>query len=447
METTLNRPTDNFRRDLPGRSNRSSARYDDRVEVMAGALRGVWSLIRDSGRVLIGVGPALLALFLLGATVRASVLWLAVIASGVWPFLGALLVPLAPLATLLSLVLMLRLAGRLLPAFQGPDITPPAIRLRGDLTSAALVLLPFLAVYASQGMLKQDVTVYIRDVTATEAASFLDANYARAVYDLNWIVISIIVVALVARNLIKRKELVAKHWSWALIAAYLEALWLVTLAQVVSAQLKGITDWVMGRQVVAATIDAWSGWVDTLGAIASTVRAVPAFIGQLIGMVGTVITMPVAWLAVGALVFGRKLVGPKPDELTPEAIAKRTKAIPHPVRRGVEAVLQPVTSPVKNTWIAVKKVAIAGIGTMVLFCIAFYLAVQAQVLVRLGLRAVLGPQPWDLQFVLEPWLQLAENATYWVLIVVLLVAAVNAVALAQSAAAPQRAQGTANSTS
>lgn len=121
-----------------------------------GALRDV---VVDGLGLLARHWPALLGLFLLGAAGRRAFMWLAVATADVNRTLGILILPLAPICTLLSLVMMLRATAQSLPAF-ADFATSGATRqerLRGHLVVATEVLVPFLTVYAAQGLLKQDL--------------------------------------------------------------------------------------------------------------------------------------------------------------------------------------------------------------------------------------------------------------------------------------------------
>ena len=115
--------------------------------------REVATVVATGFRLLLAAWPRLLALYLLGAIGRQSVLWLATVASGYNGTIGVLLIPLAPLCVLVSMVMMLRVCGEYLPALPQPEASGWRERLVEDLTLASRVLIPFLAVYAAQGLL------------------------------------------------------------------------------------------------------------------------------------------------------------------------------------------------------------------------------------------------------------------------------------------------------
>ncbi|MBK9156564.1 MAG: hypothetical protein IPM11_00205 [Micropruina sp.] len=155
----------------------------------------------------------------------------AVVASDLNSTLGVMIVPLAPLATLASLVFMLRVCGESLPAFRTTfEAMAAPERRRSHIMIAAIVLVPFLTVYASQGLLKEDTVSFIRDVTLDETVShFFRAHYDRTLIAEGWTLFAIVAIALVIRKVIAGYGLASKTAGWGLVAGYVEALWMVTL--------------------------------------------------------------------------------------------------------------------------------------------------------------------------------------------------------------------------
>ncbi len=418
------------------RSGASVAR--DLGRIFAEAARTFARFVVDGGRALAAHWPQLVALFLAGWAGRMGFLWLATAISDVSPTLAILVLPLAPMSTLLSFVLMLRALAPTLPAFS--DIVEPAgvrERWKSNLAVAGQVLIPFLAVYASAGLLKQDVTVFLYDTTADESMNTViqDIDWGRADYAPGLTIVAFVVVALAARKVISLKGLAERHLAWAGLAAYLEVLWLMTLANALTTQLEAVTGWVTSRRVVAgilsrweaviAFVKAWGGWA------AAAVDAVAGVLGNL----GAVVVVPVAWLAIGAAVYGHQLSSSKIGLDSHEAATKRIQKVPSPVRRVVGHVAEPVVTPVQNTLGAIRKIAVAGILPMVMFCVVFLVAGGVQSAMAALMRVVVGPGSASRQFALEPFVTMAERGVYFVLVLSLLAAAVNAVVLAQRPAA------------
>ncbi|HMS37621.1 MAG TPA: hypothetical protein PKA93_10695 [Arachnia sp.] len=415
----------------------------DLGRILAEAAHTFARFVVDAGRAIAAHWPQLVALFLAGWAGRMGFLWLATVVSDLSPTIAVLILPLAPMATLLSFVLMLRALAPTLPAFSH-IVEPVGARERWtrNLTVAGQVLIPFLAVYASAGLLKQDVTVFLYDTTADESMNTViqDIDWGRTDYAPGLTVVAFVVVALAARKLISLRGLAERHLAWAGFAAYLEVLWLMTLANALTAQLETITEWVASRRVVAgvvgwgesviAFVKAWGGWA------AAAVDAVSGMLGNL----GAVVVVPVAWLAIGAAVYGHQLSSSKIGIDSHEVATTRIQKVPSSVRRVVGHVAEPVVTPVQNTLGAIRKIAVAGILPMVMFCVVFLVAGGVQSAVAALMRVLVGPGPELRQFALEPFVTMVERGVYFVLALALLAAAVNAVVLAQPAPAPGEPQ-------
>lgn len=215
------------------------------------------------------------------------------------------------------------------------------------------------------------------------------------------------------------------------VAAYIEVLWLMTLANSFASRIDEVTAWVTSRQAVAGVIDAVEtarAWlVSLVGWADAALDAVAAFVSGL----GSVVLVPVAWLAIGAAVYGQKLSGKAIEVETHEEVTKRLSKVPNPVKRAVSQAVEPVTTPVKNTLGAIGKMAAAGVVPMVLFCVTFVVANGLQSLAALGMRAVIGPGEVLRQYALSPYYQLVSRLVYFTIALSLLAAAVNAIVTAQ----------------
>ena len=91
---------------------------------LIGWARSVLAVVVDGAKILWGYWPTLLVIFLVGQALRNALLWLAVVVSSYTSVGAALLVPLAPLATLSALILMLRAVAPALSLSVGP---PPGM--------------------------------------------------------------------------------------------------------------------------------------------------------------------------------------------------------------------------------------------------------------------------------------------------------------------------------
>lgn len=392
-------------------------------------------MLVGAGRLLARHWPTLLALYLAGAAARLGFLWLALWVSKFSSLLGVLLVPLAPLSTLLSLVFMLRVMGASLPAFQTTfQERSGEGRWRNTLKAAAQVIIPFLAVYASQGLLREDTTQFVYNATLDETLNNpLSANYARTLMADGALLIGIVLLAMIVRKWIAAHKLTEKALRWGVLGSYVEGLWLVTLGATLASQLSTLKEWVTSRAVVQGVIQAHDTVRDTPGVVAQTFSGMVSWLGELLGSAGQLVVVPVAWLAIGAMVYGSKLTARElPVVSTPEQVTERLKRIPNPVRQQLAQIVEPVVTPVKNTVTAISKIAAAGVLPMVLFCVAFGLIGKLlKLAVAWVAHWIIGPQPALWQAALDPYVTLAERGAYLIVTVAMVAAAVDRIVNAE----------------
>lgn len=389
-------------------------------------------MLKDGARVLIAHWPGLLLVFFAGKAVSGGLLWLAIEISSVSPVGGMLALPGASIAMLIALVLMLRSVIPSLPELQASltgDTTGE--RLRHDLTLAVQILIPFLAVYASHGMLREDLLTYVHSGTADEWLNQgFAADFSRVTFGTETQVAAIVIIALVLRKVIAGFDLGGRHVGIAGFAGYLEALWLVTLASYFASSLGELREWAMSRVVTQWVIESFAKVIDVLGPVGETFNAVAGVVAALFFSMGVLVIVPVAWIAVGATIYGASLPAAKPL-LTSEEVNERIKQIPNPVRRVVAEVTSPVVNPVTNTVKAIGRIAVAGLVPMVLLCILFAGTSQLRVLTVGVLRTLIGPHEEGFWVAALPYMDLFAQAVYITVMVALLAASVNAIILGQ----------------
>ena len=405
--------------------------YTGAVKVLADGLRALGELLRVAGRLLAAHWPALLALYLAGGAARLGFLWLALWASKSSGTLGVLMLPLAPLSMLLAMVFMLRVLAQSLQVF-APQVTgdTPDQTWKETLRGGAQVLIPFLAVYASQGLLREDITQFIYNATIDESLNNpLSPNYARTLLADGPLLIGIVLLALGLRKWISAHRLTEKTLGWAALGSYLEGLWLITLSASLASQVGALRDWVMSRSLVDGAVQLHSSARDLPGPAGQLFGKATGWLGSLLGSMGELVIVPVAWLALGALVYGHQLAARAwPPLPTHEQVTARLRRVPNPVRQFFAQSVEPVTTPVRNTVTAISKVASAGLLPMVLFCVSFALIGQGlKILVAVLARAVIGPQPGLWQAALDPYVALAERGAYLIVTTALVAAAVQRV--------------------
>lgn len=394
--------------------------FTDLVGALAGAFRVLWEH-----------WPNLLALFFAGAALRGGFLWLAVWVSEFSGLLAMLLLPFASLSMLVAMVLMLRVAGRSFPALRENLELSRGMRIRRNLTLAVQMLIPFLALYAAQGMIKADLRLFFHNATADEWMNEgFNADFGRALFASDTTMIVIVVAALILRKTIAGFGLAEKSPRMAGFAGYLEALWLVTLASFFTWSLDTLREWVATRKVTQSTLDGIDEAIALVFADTQVFTDLLGTFGSWLGSLGGLIIVPVAWIAVGATVYGASLPAAKPL-LTSEQATKRLEKIPNPVKRTFAQVTEPVVTPVSNTMKAISRIAVAGVIPMVFLCVLFVLISQVRVLVTEGLRLLLGPHDGNFWFMATPYVDLAATACYTTLMVALLAVTVNQVVLGQ----------------
>lgn len=401
---------------------------------VADLLRVPWMGLRLLGR----HWPALLALCLLGLGLRQGVVWLGVEVSRWSSTLAVLLIPLAGLAMLTTLILMLWATRPSLPSL-GPTVPEPGARRRVRAGTAAVtgLLIPFLAIYASQGFLAEDGRTFVRTVVSQEARqNELDMDFGRLDLATGWMYIAIIVIAFLARRIIRALHLERRSTAVGILAAYLEGLWLLTLGVAVASWFDSLVAWLTGRRVIAAIIDAWEALLAALGPIGGAIGWVTSQLGSL----SAVIVVPVAWLSVGALVYGAELEAEKKAtaeadaakaaaEAAAAAAASRSArvaaATSTQARRLAREAADPVVGPIEGALKALQKVAVAGILPMVFFCLVFVVSTQIATVAGNLVRWLIGPRDEALSMALEPYAILAGRVCYFMIAVVLLAAAID----------------------
>lgn len=405
------------------------------MNILRDAWRDLLDMLLGALRLLGRHWPQLLALYLAGAAARMGFLWLALWVSKFSSLLGVLLVPLAPLSTLLSLVFMLRVMGASLPAFQDSFRERSGEwRWRNTLKSAAQVIIPFLAVYASQKLLREDTTLFVYNATADETLNNpLSANYARTLMATGPLLIGIVLVAMIIRKWIAANKLTEKALRWGVLGSYVEGLWLVTLGATLASQISTLKDWVTSRAVVQGVIQAHDTIKETPGVVGQTFSSVMTWLGGLLGSAGELVVVPVAWLAIGAMIYGSKLTARElPVVATPEQVTERLKRIPNPVQQLLAQVVEPVVTPVQNTLTAISKIAAAGVLPMIFFCVSFGLIGKLlKLAVAWAAHWVIGPQEALWQAALDPYVSLVERGAYLIVTVALVAAAVNRIVNAE----------------
>ena len=374
-------------------------------------------------RVLAAHWPQFLGLCLLGTIGRMGFLWLALWASRTHALLGALILPFAPLSSLFPLLLMLRVAGESLPAFrdtQGGLTTRE--RWRGHVRLASRMMLPFIALYTTEGLLVRDARAYIYDITNDETLNSMVPSWDRLNYAEGWSMVALIVVALALRKLIALTGAANRVAVLMMLAIYLEALWMLLLARTFVVRLQEIGQWFGDRVFFDALARQWEAALSMLGPFKSWIEAGAAWVGTVASGSTALIVMPITWLAVGAACYQHELWDPSRSAVArqrrqPESSSWLTKI--------VMETIDPVATPVRQLWAALSRIATVGVAALVLFCFSYLIVAQSQLVVVWLFRAAVGPRAEMEHLMLLPYVDVASQLVYFVLAMALLAAALN----------------------
>jgi len=417
------------------------------------AVVGTFAVVGAGIRLWLRHWPVLLAFALLGGAGRMAAIWGATVASDTNNTLGVGILVLAPLASVTAIVLMLHVLRHSLPhiaSVAGTDAPENGTtgRQRRLLDILASVLVPFLAVYASYGFLREDIDRFVNAAVADEFLNNADIFYKpagtaidtdRFVFATGWLAVAIVAGAVLLRWGLARLE-GARGWLWLGFAgAYVEVLWLTTLAAHVTLYKDKVWDWVEGRK----GIDIFAGWwldlMDRLGAAANPVDAATDWLFGVLGDFDALVVIPVSWLAVGAVVYGHRLVTP------PEPRERRMFArVPKPVRRVSGEVFGDLRERFSGLTGGLRQLAIAGLAPMLIFALAFLASARLEDGLNLLARRLIGPQSLDTWLAFSPHVATVTRAVGLTVTMCLLAAAVDRVLARGGAAAAGEAQETAS---
>jgi hypothetical protein len=403
------------------------------------AARDAVGVLATAGRLIGRHWPVLVSLYLAGSVGRELAMRAAVRTSEVDGVLGFLVLVLAPLTTLAALVLMLRVIRSSLPwmrlaaADSNEQTVVAGSRPRTLLNYLGSALVPFLAVYASYGYLKEDVSEYGYRVFA--AAAFGDAEIfngkridvlSRLPFTFGAVLGGVVVVAVGLRWLLSRFEGRPRLGWLGILGAYVEVLWITIVAWTLADFQGTATDWARDRRATHWAEDTWSTVLDAFGPLAAPVGAVATWLGDLLGSADAVLVVPLAWLTVGAVVYGHRVAPPPPDGELLRAASRRWSVVPGPVRRVFGTLTSDVSQRFAPMVDGVRLVIRAGLAPMLLFCLAFLVAQEGAKWLWELERLVIGPR--DLQTVwmaLDEPLKVFNDLVSTVLLVCLLGAAID----------------------
>lgn len=336
----------------------------------------------------------LLALGLAGSIAHLLLAELAVVAGGVGAvpgFLALALVPLASLAVLVGMLLVLRSrsAGR--------------SDWAGVLAAAGSVLIPFLVVYESRGDLRADLVEYAN--SGVQRDILADVTSERLPQIGSWLVLGIVVTALVVRSVGTRLVDRSDRWREAddprrgvlrVVVGYAEAVWVTLGAWVLAGVIANLGDWWSTRNVGQGLVRSWDGVresLPTLGALGDWVAAaVPVVADAAV----TGLVVPLSMLTIAVIVYGIQVA----DEVSAQdvlAVVERRRwgALASRVGAGpLTQAWQRLSEPGGRFGGLVGGAALvlrSGFAPILAYCVLFTLLQQVDVALWWAARLLLGP--------------------------------------------------------
>lgn len=351
-----------------------------------------------AGRLLAAHWPALAAWYLFGVLGN----YLGIQAAG---FVGAYssvggfaILSLAVLAPLIGFVAMFLVLRSGMPSLQALAPLPEdrAARLRQFRDALLAGILPFFAVYAAWGYLRDDVSAYLIRALAQQ-----DAERWQAVIDgtdfaadlpgdigFTPLTIAVLVLAFLGRWALKRYKKKLPNWT-SLLAVYLEAVWVLIAVQLITQALGWLSGWVETRQAMV--------WLADVRETVTAGFAPLAFLWEgtewLLGEAGGVILRPLAWLTIAGVLYGQAVAAQTPS-LSGDVVERargRYGRIPKRVRRRLDDVWQEATGrfrPIGRALVLMWRAGPVLIGGYVLL---YALLMAAEGWGRIGLTRLIGP--------------------------------------------------------
>jgi hypothetical protein len=371
-------------------------------------------ILVSAGRLFVAHWPALLTLGLLGVAVRNGAMWGAVELSQWNSFVAQLLLIVSPLGYLMPVIGMLWVCRQSLPHLSpapGPwnangqipgmlsgttraPMMPSERRERRLIDVALSVLVPFLVIYEVEGLMDADRDQFINEAAADEA--FNDMFSAQGVDFISrlglwngWTLVAIVTAAFVLRWLLGRLEGKLRFLGIAVVGGCLEIYWTSQIAGQIEAIELSLWSVAEERQLVAAAVGTVGVAQEAVGETGSTAVAFVADgIGGVFESLDIVLVAPLAWLAIGAVVLGHKLMEPPSTE---HRWLDRMTWLPHGLRSLLESLTEDLRARFSALWNGLKLIVHGGLGPMLVFCLGYLVIMRVPQGVGWIVRAVTGP--------------------------------------------------------
>lgn len=288
---------------------------------MAGALTDAvlefWRYLRvltvDTVRMFVRLFPQLVALQLIGWLGYGAALRIGASISFDHPWPALVIFSMGFVFILGAIVLQLRLVGAELGIRTLlPDDAPADDRDEGIARLLALTLLPFLGIYAAFGFVQEraeELMISSLVQTGILSEKTLASQLAPQTAGQIGIVIAVVAGAYLIRRLLDAVHEATGLRVLGLVAAFVEAFFMLSLLLSGGHLLTYLRDWFFDR-ALSQWIDSW---VDGIAAVLAVIKInLPAVIKVVGGFLAEdvipflleVIGQPMAWLAVAALIYG-----------------------------------------------------------------------------------------------------------------------------------------------
>ncbi|WP_125773760.1 hypothetical protein [Antribacter gilvus] len=363
-------------------------------------MRESLSVLFRAGRLLGAHWPALVVLGLLGVAVRNGALWGAVELSQWNSPVAQILLIVAPLGYLVPVVAMLLICSRSLPnlararAAQAPML-PSERRERRLIDVALSVLVPFLLIYEVEGNLQADRARFINEVSADEL--FNDLFAAEGQFDPGSRIgvldgptlIAIVIGVFVLRWLLGLLESKVRFLGFAILGGCMEIYWTGQAAAHLERLSIKLEPFFEERQLVATATAAFGTVEERVGPDVEAVLGMASTaLGTAIESVDVALVAPLAWLAIGAVVLGHKLMDPPSTE---HRILDRLGWLPAGIREILASLTEDLRARFSALWQGIRLIGRGGLGPIVLFVLGYLLAMRATAGVGWLVRGIGGP--------------------------------------------------------
>jgi hypothetical protein len=376
------------------------------------------------GRILAQTWPALLAWYLGGNVIRASVIAFAAPIGPENPVAALLLVPIVVLARLVSYIGMFFVLRRELPGYRAAASGEVSFHtFRDTVNEFVRVLLvsigPFFTLYAVIGLLSEDLSAYARAAFRYSLGAPSNGVFVGA----SALSLTIVIVAFAGRMLLK--ILAPKLPNWVgVVEIYLEATWIFVALTAVSSLFGDVQQWINNRQIVV-----WfSSARDYLTGLWDPIRLAIDGLDWLTPVALQVILLPLAWLLIASIIYIRALANIAEDDVpVPRVLSERMQRmadrVPQIIRRNAHLVTGTWNDVGRPLVFSSRVILRAGLVNLAIFLTAYGLLYAGGQWLTRGAYTAVGAHTMAYWYIADPVLSVLLSAIIEPVRVVLLAVA------------------------